>query len=312
VNELELIELLTRSLPTNKSVIVGTGDDCAVLDVGAPDTWLLFKTDAVVEGVHFLKSEEPARIGRKAVARCLSDVAAMAGQPGSALVTLGLPGDYTPEFVQGMYDGMKAIARDYELAIVGGETVPNPGGVFVSIAMLATVHKDRCVLRSGAQPGDALFVTGELGGSIAGRHLDFEPRVREAQWLAGAFEIHAMIDVSDGLASDLPHLLKASGTGAELLAGAIPVSRAARLSSRQSGGAKTPLAAALTDGEDFELLFTVASKDAVPLLDGFKRAFPRVPITCIGKISGEPGLRLRDQHGVRSLAGHGYVHFEKP
>ena len=323
MNELELIEVLKRGLPGNKSVVVGAGDDCAVLDVGVPDNWLLFKTDAVVEGVHFVKEEEPRRVGRKAMARCLSDIAAMGGQPGSALVTLGLPSDYRPEFVQGMYEGMGAIAKEYDVAIVGGETVPNQGGVFVSIAMLGSVRKDRCMLRSGAKAGDAIFVTGELGGSIEGHHLDFDPRVREGQWLTGSFSIHAMIDVSDGLSSDLRHLLNASGVGAELLADAIPISRAARVRARGRGqavpapadgiavkaAAKPPLLAALTDGEDFELLFTVASKDAVPLLDGFKSAFPKVPLTCIGKISGEVGLRIRDKRGVRPLAGNGYVHF---
>ena len=293
MNELELIEVLKRGLPGNKSVVVGAGDDCAVLDAGVPDNWLLFKTDAVVEGVHFLKEEEPRRVGRKAIARCLSDIAAMGGQPGSALVTLGLPPDYRPEFVQGMYEGMNAIAREYEMAIVGGETVPNPGGVFVSIAMVGSVGKDRCALRSGAKAGDAIFVTGELGGSIDGHHLDFEPRVHEAQWLTSSFSIHAMIDVSDGLSSDLRHLLEASGVGAELLGDAIPISRPARMRARQSG--KPPLLAALTDGEDFELLFTVASKDAVPLLDGFKSNFPKVPLTCIGRITSEAGLRIRDK-----------------
>jgi thiamine-monophosphate kinase len=312
VNELELIEALTRSLPTNSSGVVGAGDDCAVLDVGLPGEWLLFKTDAVVEGVHFLKEAEPQKVGRKALARCLSDMAAMAGKPGCALVTLGLPQGYDPEFVRQMYEGINAIARQYEVAIVGGETVPNPGGVFVSVAMTGVVSKERCVLRSGAQAGDAIFVTGELGGSLAGRHFDFEPRVREAQWLASSFQVHAMIDLSDGLAGDLPHVLRASAKGAELLAEAIPISRAARIRGRESSLAKPPLAAALTDGEDFELLFTIASKDAVPLLDGFKSAFTGVLLTCIGKITAEPGIRIRDKQGVRPLTGHGYVHFEKP
>jgi thiamine-monophosphate kinase len=312
VNELQLIEALTRSLATNSSVVVGAGDDCAVLDVGMPREWLLFKTDAVVEGVHFLKGAEPQKVGRKALARCLSDIAAMAGKPGCALVTLGLPQGYDPDFIQQMYEGINALARQYEVAIVGGETVPNPGGVFVSVAMTGIVSKERCVLRSGAQAGDAIFVTGELGGSIAGRHFDFEPRVREAQWLASSFLPHAMIDLSDGLAGDLPHVLRASGVGAELFAEAIPISRAARLRARESSLAKPPLAAALSDGEDFELLFTIASKDAVPLLDGFKSAFPGVPLSCIGKITSEPGVRIRDKQGVRPLTGHGYVHFEKP
>jgi thiamine-monophosphate kinase len=311
VNELQLIESLTRSLPTNKSVIVGAGDDCAVLDVGMASEWLLFKTDSVVEGVHFLKDAIPEKVGRKAIARCLSDIAAMAGTPSAALVTLGLPENYDLAFVTQLYAGMSGIAQDYDVAIVGGETVPNPGAIFISIAMTGAVPKDRCVRRAGAQPGDAIFVTGELGGSIAGRHFDFEPRVREAQWLASRFAIHAMIDLSDGLSSDLPHILRASGLGAELLAASVPISRAARQRAREENGAKKPLAAALTDGEDFELLFTVGSKDAVALLDGFKGAFPKLRLTCIGKVVPEAGVRIRDKQSVRPLTSHGYIHFEK-
>jgi len=311
VNELELIERLTRSLTTNSSVVVGAGDDCAVLDVGFAEEWLLFKTDAVVENVHFLKEAEPQQIGRKAIARCLSDFAAMAGHPSAALVTLGLPEDYDPRFVERLYEGMNTIAQTYDVAIAGGETVANRGGIFLSISMIGKVRKDRCIRRAGAKPGDALFVTGDLGGSIAGRHLNFEPRLREAQWLAASFPVHAMIDLSDGLATDLPHLLTASKVGAEILADSIPISRSARQRAKESTSAKPPLVAALTDGEDFELLLSVASKDAVPLLDGFKQAFPAVRITCIGRITAEQGLRIRDKQGVRPFTGHGYVHFEK-
>ena len=159
------------------------------------------------------------------------------------------------------------------------------------------------------KPGDAIFVTGELGGSLAGRHLEFEPRLAEARWLAEHFSIHAMIDLSDGLAGDLRHVLKAGRVGAELLADSIPVSRAAKLRARGSSSAKPPLAAALTDGEDFELLFTVASQDAVPLLDAWKRQFPKLALTCIGKITANEGVMIRDQRGARPLTDHGYVHF---
>ena len=141
--------------------------------------------------------------------------------------------------------------------------------------MLGDVAADKCILRSGAKGGDALFVTGELGGSLAGRHLEFEPRLAEARWLADHFPIHAMIDLSDGLAGDLRHLLQRSSVGAEVLAGAIPISRAAQLQARAESSAKTPLLAALSDGEDFELLFTVAGRDAVPLLDAWKKQFPK-------------------------------------
>jgi thiamine-monophosphate kinase len=319
MNEFDLIARLTQSLPSNQNVVTGAGDDCAVLDLGAPDKLFLFKTDAVVEGVHFTKDTPPEKIGRKALARCLSDIAAMAGAPVAALVTLGLPAapkrseggpdKFEPEFVAKIYDGLNALAEKSGVAIVGGETTTNPGGIFISIALLGTVARGKQVLRSGAKTGDAIFVTGELGGSLAGRHLEFEPRLEEALWLAEHFSIHAMIDLSDGLAGDLRHILKASGVGAELLKSAIPISRAAKLQARRSSTAKPAIAVALTDGEDFELLFTVASGDAVKLLDAWKKKFPKLKLSCIGKIVAKEGVIIRDKTGSHKLNANGYVHF---
>ena len=310
MNEVELLARLLPALPRNDSVVVAAGDDCAVLDLGAPD-YVLFKTDAVVEGVHFTSETPPEKVGRKALARCLSDIAAMAGKPNSALVTVALPKDFSSEKVEAIYAGLNALAAQHGVAIVGGETTTSPGAMLISIALLGTVAKERCVLRSGATAGDAIFVTGTLGGSLRGRHLDFEPRLAEARWLRERFEIHAMIDLSDGLASDLRHILKASHVGAELLAKTIPISRVAKMAAREESSAKPPLLAALTDGEDFELLFTARSKDAVSLMDGWRKQFPDVPLTCIGKIVTEPGLRLRDHAGVKNLTAHGYTHFAK-
>jgi thiamine-monophosphate kinase len=309
MNEFDLIARLTKLLPTNKSVVTGAGDDCAVLDLGAAERLILFKTDAVVEGIHFTKDTPPGKIGRKALARCLSDIAAMAGTPAAALVTLGLPEKFEPEFVAKIYDGLNALAEKSGVAIVGGETTTNPGRIFISVALLGTVARGKQVLRGGAKTGDAIFVTGELGGSLAGKHLEFEPRLEEARWLAEHFSIHAMIDLSDGLAGDLRHLLKAGGVGAELLKSAIPVSRAAKLQAQKGSSAKPALAAALTDGEDFELLFTVASGDAVKLLDAWKKKFPKLKLSCIGKIVAGDGVILRDKTGAQKLNAHGYVHF---
>lgn len=309
MNELELIARLLPTLPQNKSVIVAGGDDCAVLELGVPDQYVLFKTDAVVEGIHFTSEAPPEKVGRKALARCLSDIAAMGGGANSALVTLALPRKFDVNDIERFYSGMNALASEHGVAIVGGETTTNPGQMLVSIALLGTVPKAQCVLRSGAKAGDGIFVTGKLGGSIHGRHLDFEPRLREGRWLAEHFPIHAMIDLSDGLASDLRHIIHASNVGAELLSAAIPISREARLASRAESPAKPPLLAALTDGEDFELLFTIPPKTSVALLDAWKKAFPNVPLTCIGKITGEPGIHLRDKQGIRPLNVHGYTHF---
>lgn len=311
MNEIELIARLTPTLSRNASVVVAAGDDCAVLDLGAAE-YVLFKTDAVIEGIHFTADTPPEKIGRKALARCLSDIAAMAGKPNSALVTIALPKNFDPVRIDGIYAGLNALAAEHGVAIVGGETTTNPERVLISIALLGTVEKKNCVLRSGARAGDAIFVTGKLGGSIHNKHLDFEPRLEEARWLRAQFDLHAMIDLSDGLASDLRHILNASHLGAELLASAIPISHQARLAARAESSAKPPLLAALTDGEDFELLFTLESKNAVPLLDAWKRKFPKLPLACIGKITAEPGLRLCDKNGVRTLNVHGYTHFEKP
>ena len=309
MREFDLIRRLTHSLPTNSAVVVGPGDDCAVLEVGLPDRLLLFKTDAVVEGVHFTAETDPEKVGHKALARCLSDIAAMAGTPTAALITIGLPRGFKPETVEAIYAGMNRLARQHQVAIAGGETTANPNGIFLSVALLGWVPRGKSILRSGAEPGDAIFVTGELGGSLAGKHLDFEPRLAEARWLARQFSLHAMLDVSDGLAGDLTHILQASRVGAELLATSIPISRAARLAAKAGSAAKPALLAALTDGEDFELLFTVASRDAVPLLDAWRNQFPDVALTCIGKIKEGEGIIIRDKHSVRPLTVHGYDHF---
>jgi thiamine-monophosphate kinase len=321
MTEFDLITRLTRSLPTNKSVVVGAGDDCAVLDFGLPDRLLLFKTDAVVEGIHFPSDAPPEKIGHKALGRCLSDIAAMAGTPTAALVTIALPHKFDPVAVERVYDGMTVLARKHDVAIVGGETTTNPERLLISVALIGHVPRGKATLRSGAEAGDAIFVTGELGGSLSGKHLEFEPRLAEGRWLTQHFSIHAMLDVSDGLAGDLRHVLKASRVGAELLATSIPISRAAKEAARSrareggdrpptpASGQKPPLLAALTDGEDFELLFMVAGRDAVPLLDAWKKEFTKLPLTCIGKITAGEGIHIRDKEGVRPLTAHGYEHF---
>jgi thiamine-monophosphate kinase len=309
MNEFELIAKLVKSLPTNESVVAGAGDDCAVLDLGVPDKLILFKTDAVVEGFHFTRETPPEKIGRKALARNLSDIAAMAGTPVAALVTIALPKNFDVEFVAKIYDGLNSLAEKYRVAIVGGETTTNAERILISISLLGTVPRGKQILRSGAKIGDAIFVTGELGGSIAEKHLEFEPRLAEARWLAEHFSIHAMIDLSDGLAGDLRHILNASNVGAEILKSAVPISRAAKLAARKGASAKPAFAAALTDGEDFELLFTIASKDAVKLLDAWKKKFPKLKLSCVGKIVAGDGILVRDKSGSHQLNANGYVHF---
>jgi thiamine-monophosphate kinase len=309
MNEFELIAKLTKALPANENVVVGAGDDCAVLDLGVPEKLVLFKTDAVVDGIHFTRETPPEKIGRKALARCLSDIAAMAGTPTAALVTIALPNNFDADFVAKIYDGLNALAEKFGVAVVGGETTTNPERILISIALLGTVPRGKLILRSGAKVGDAIFVTGELGGALAEKHLSFGPRLAEARWLAEKFSLHAMLDVSDGLGGDLRHILNASKVGAEILKSAVPVSRAAKLAARKSSSAKPAFVAALTDGEDFELLFTIASKDAVKLLDTWKKKFPELRLSCIGKIVAGDGILIRDKSGSHKFNAHGYVHF---
>jgi thiamine-monophosphate kinase len=310
VTESELIAHLKPLLPTNDFVVTGAGDDCAVLELGAPDTQTLFKTDAVVEGIHFTADTEPERVGRKALARCLSDIAAMGGTPTAAVVTLGLPRGFDPERVRALYRGLNRLAAQYQVAVVGGETTTNPGGWLVNVALLGTVPRGRARLRSGAKVGEALFVTGDLGGSLAGKHLDFEPRLAEGRWLLEFAGVSSVMDLSDGLASDLPKLLAASGVpGAELRKSAVPISRAAREHARTSDLAKPPFVAAVTDGEDFELMFTVQSNRAVAVLDEWKEQFPGVRLSCIGKLTEKAGVWVRGDDGLRPLPTRGYEHF---
>src|SRR3954467_10442775 len=148
MNEFELISKLVKTLPTNESVVAGAGDDCAILDLGIPDKWLLFKTDAVVEGVHFNQDATAEQVGHKALGRCLSDIAAMAGTPLAAVVTVGLPPGFDAERVASIYQGMNRLALRYDVAIVGGETTTNPGGIFISGALLGSVERGKAVMRS--------------------------------------------------------------------------------------------------------------------------------------------------------------------
>ena len=309
-DEFELISRLKAKLPTGDSVVVGAGDDCAVIDVGVPGKWQLHKTDAVVEGVHFTKDADPRQIGHKALGRALSDIAAMAGTPRWATVTLGLPDGFDAERVESIYDGMAALAKRHDVSLVGGETVVNPERLFIGVSLVGEIARDKCILRSGASVGDGVWVTGELGGSIAGHHIAFTPRLAEARWLAAHCQPSAMIDLSDGLAGDLGHLLTEANVGAELLESALPIRREARLRARESEAAKPPLLAALTDGEDYELCFTLGQGSAVALLDQFKQEFPDTPLSCIGKIVERPGLKIRQKSGIMKIATRGHVHFQ--
>ena len=293
MGEDRLVERLTRSLPTNSDVVVGPGDDCAVVERDAI-SWTLLKTDCVLERVHFEPSREPSyleRVGWKALARAVSDIAAMGGVPEHALVTVALPRAYPVAGVEALYEGLKRCARRYEVAIVGGETARSPGGVFISVALTGRVERERCILRSGGKPGDRIYVTGELGGSLGGKHLDFTPRLEEARWLTKHFTLHAMMDLSDGPGADLPRLARQSRCGFELH-GSLPAAPGIS----QEG--------AWRDGEDFELLFTLAPQEAARLEKAWPERFASLRLTCIGQLIGEGS-----GHAAARTSTHGFDHF---
>ena len=196
------------------------------------------------------------------MARVLSDFAAMAGLPQFALVTLIVPAEREARWAKEIYRGLQRVADRFAVAIVGGETSRTDGPAVVSVAAIGTVEKDRWVSRSGGKSGDALFVTGKLGGSIRRKHLNFVPRIAEARWLSAQFSIHAMMDLSDGLGADLPRLAAASGVGFAIERRALPRNRGCSIE------------AAISDGEDYELLFAIAPNDARSLQAKWRRKFP--------------------------------------
>ena len=222
LGEDRLLAQLLPKLPRNSSVVLGAGDDCAVVRTPRRDTFQLLKTDCIVEGIHFTRPSPPASVGWKAMARPLSDFAAMSGVPQFALVTLIVPAGRTLDWVKKIYRGLEKAARAFGVAIVGGETSNIKGPAVISVSLSGFVEKGRWVGRGGGKAKDELFVTGRLGGSLRGRHLKFMPRIEEARWLTKHFSIHAMMDLSDGLGADLPRLARASGVGFEVDEAALP------------------------------------------------------------------------------------------
>lgn len=285
-----------------KSVAVGIGDDCAVLRGDNPDKYLLYTCDPVVEGIHYRPADPPRKVGWKAMARNLSDIAAMGGVPRWAVVSIGLRRDADTRWLKQLYAGLQAAAKAFGCEIVGGDTTHVRHEQFVVVALIGEVEKTRITLRSGAKVGDSILVTGALGGSLRGKHLSFTPRISEARWLVARFPVHAMIDLSDGLSSDLHRLAEASprSVAFEIHAAEIPIARAAHGN----------LVAALRDGEDFELLFTLDPRHVTALRQKWARRF-RVELTEIGRVvKSKYRVALIQHDGSRQpLAATGYDHF---
>jgi thiamine-monophosphate kinase len=270
IGEHAAIETLTRTLKT-------VGDDCAVLPLDARYD-LLLTSDPLIEKVHFTPDTPPEQIGHKAVARVLSDVAAMGGDPQYLLINLVAPPEQEVETLEKIYAGIAATCSAFHVELAGGDLAQGPA-LELHVFGTGRVPKGKALLRSGAHAGDALYVTGPLGGSLeSGKHLTFTPRLKEGKWLRQCGFVRSMMDISDGLATDLRHILKSSGIGAGIDSSAVP----------KNG----TLEQALYDGEDFELLFTVRGSEAdafdFECMNTLERGFYR-----IGKITDRSGeLRL--------------------
>lgn len=327
--EFELIERLTRGLTSRPDVVLGVGDDAALL---APRTGelLVATCDVQVEGRHFVRGiATPEEIGHKALAVNLSDVAAMGAQPLWALVSLLLPLELDISVLDGIYAGLHSLAAEYDVAVVGGNVSATDGPLVIDVTLLGSVPRGRAARRDGGRAGDIVLVTGSLGAAAAGmralvtapggaaippdvleraRHalVAPTPRVREGPALAATGAVTAMLDISDGLASDLRHLCDRSGVGAEIVAESVPIDLAASIIATAYGD--QPLSLALDGGEAYELLFTAAPESVDAVVGAAEAA--GCPVHVIGKlIAPHEGLRLRMRDGtVRRLEPHGWDH----
>ena len=299
ISELSLIDYFRRNLPKNKSTVIkGIGDDAAVIKI-SKEKYLLSTSDMLIEGRHFRRTDSLYDIGYKAIVCSLSDIAAMGGQPSFALVSLGLPKRFKFKHAKFLFTGLKKAADRFSVDIIGGDT-NTCDKLIIDISMIGFVKPENLVLRSNAKIGDYIFVTGSLGGSIYQRHLKFTPKVKEALFLTNKFNLHSMIDISDGLVLDLWRIVKSSGVGAVIFEDLIPVNKDAK-----------NLREVLYMGEDFELLFTVSEKEGEILLKRIEQNKINFPLSFIGKIiSKKSQVWLIDTNRkLKRLWPRGFLHF---
>lgn len=300
----EFIQQLLAKVPTHPALELGIGDDAACVDFQLSSRCLV-TVDLLTDLVDFdLRTADPRRVGRKALAVNLSDLAAMAGTPTAAVIAFVVPKVGGKQLSEQIYEGLLPLAEEFGVAIAGGDTNSWDGPFAISITLLGIPHAKGNLCRHRAKPGDRILVTGEFGGSILGKHFDFQPRVREAKFLQDHFQLHAGIDVSDGLAKDLNRVLVASRVGAAVDILNIPISHDAYKLSEQPNG-KSPLQHALEDGEDFELILVVPPEDA-------KRIVADQPLDVrlsdIGEIITKPGLWQQTSAGLEPLGSKGWEH----
>jgi thiamine-monophosphate kinase len=310
--EPEFLAWLRSRLPAHPQLKLGPGDDAALLRLSGHDC--IVTVDVLSDGVDFqLERIDPRRAGRKCLAVNLSDIAAMAARPVAAVIGLVLPRRGALNLAIALYEGLLPLADKYGVAIAGGDVNTWDHPLTVSVTVLAEPTPRGPLRRAGARAGDQILVTGALGGSRLGHHLDFEPRIREAMLLHEGYALHAGMDVSDGLTLDLARLAVESGVGAELRLRDVPIAPAAEQWARQLADGSTPLGHALADGEDFELLLVAPPEEARRMLaDQPLRESHGTSITSVGQIVAEPGLWQLDDQGRRSpLPARGFVHAQQ-
>jgi thiamine-monophosphate kinase len=320
LGERAIIQRITGRLSVPDWIVVGPGDDAAVI---APERGALdvFTTDAQVEGVHFdCRFVPPDAIGHRALAVNLSDLAAMGARPRAALLSLVLPGALDVAVVDGILDGMMHVAGAHGVAVIGGNISRSPGPLMVDITAIGAIGRRQVLTRSGARNGDIVFITGSIGDGLAGleslqagsaiescarRFLYPEPRVRAGMLLARNRAATACMDLSDGLADGVRQVAEASGVGITLDAAALPVADDVRRWHERRG--RQPLEAAISGGDDYELLFTVRPSHQ-GRLRGVQRMLQGVPVTRIGVVTRERALVVRYPDGTRELP-LGFEHF---
>src|SRR6476620_11040989 len=295
LGEGRLLNQILLHLPRVKGgkVFAGSADDCAIVEIPESEKYLVLKTDCVVERVHFVRGTNPSDVGWHAMMRPLSDFAAASAVPQFALITLIVPQQTKVAWVRGLYRGLRRAANRFEVSIVGGETSNTLGPIAISVNVIGFVEQSRAASRRGGRSGDDLFVTGRLGGALKRKHLKFVARITESRWLTKNFSIHAMMDLSDGLGADLPRLARSSKVGFDIQVENLPLARGATIDN------------AISEGEDYELLFAISPRNRSSLEREWRRKFPKLPLTRIGS------LNRKSQIANRKLP-LGYVHFQQP